>query len=188
MKNLYPFVFLFLSTIMSVSGQSDGYVYYGIGDLEAHSRKLKVKGEMERMKEYQHPLPKYQANTPDGWSSVASNNEEQTYILGSNTLQGMIILGPVRNNYVPEILQEMNVQLQSAGITLGGYNNLDRFGQYGVSGTTTGDYAGTSMKIYFVIIPSPQGGAVLVLVMTHSNVFTNEHIKAVNSLANTIKF
>jgi hypothetical protein len=85
--------------------QSDGYVYYGIGDLESHSRKLKVNREMESMKNSINPAPKYQASIPIGWISIGADDEKQLYILGHQTLPGMIFLLPSASNNAKEIIQ-----------------------------------------------------------------------------------
>ncbi len=85
--------------------QSDGYVYYGIGDLESHSRKLKVKREMESMKNSINPAPKYQASIPIGWISIGADDEKQLYILGHQTLPGMIFLLPSASKNAKEIIQ-----------------------------------------------------------------------------------
>lgn len=168
--------------------QSDSYVYYGIGDLESHSRKLKVKREMESMKNSINPAPKYQASIPIGWSSIGADDEEQLYILGHQTLPGMIFLLPSASNNAKEIIQEINSEMQSAGIIIHECRNFERFGKFGICGITTGNYSGTDIKAYFIIIPSPKGGTVISLVLSHTNMFTKEHKESANLLANSIKF
>lgn len=179
-------VVIFISNMLFA--QTDGYVYYGIGDLEAHSRKIRVKREMESIKNYNNPVPKYQASIPNGWSSIGSNEEKQLYILGHNRLPGMIFLLPSASNNAKEIIREINKEMQSAGISIYDSSNFKTFGKFGISGFTEGNYAGTEIKAYFIIVPSPHGGTVISIVISDNNNFTKEHIEGTNLLADSIKF
>jgi hypothetical protein len=123
---------------------------------------------------------------PDGW--LARHVEEQNlYLLGSNTMIGVMLVLPTAATGVDVLYSEMSQGLHEDGASLSLVGTLEKFGTDGLAGDFEGTVQGQRARAHAVGRVGPQGGAT-VLMTTTSDGHTPEHKAAARALASSMAF
>lgn len=167
---------------------SSQYVYYGIGDLEAKSRSNKVKREMENYRDYYHPLPTFDFNIPEGWTIIQRDNETKSYMLGHNSLAGILFATGHRISAINELITESNKGLSANGINLVVDGDLKYYDSDGIEVNYKGLYNGIQIRGYAISKIGPNGGGVTLLIMCNEDLFTYDHKAVIQKIARELKY
>jgi hypothetical protein len=123
---------------------------------------------------------------PEGW--LATRVEEgNVYLLGSNTMIGVMLVLPTAATGVDALHGEMLQGLHEEGTSLTLAGTLGAFGADGLAGDYQGIVQGQQARAHAVGRVGPQGGAT-VLMTTTSEGHTREHKAAAQALARSMAF
>lgn len=124
---------------------------------------------------------------PDGWQYQRT---EYGYVLGSNTIPGIIIIMGNPYSTLEEIRQSAYQGIQEEGGTmLSLAGELKPFGTNGVSGFFQGTMNWEQAKAYTIGLASNQGGkGVTIMIATTPSMFSDTHVTELNKLANSFHF
>ena len=124
---------------------------------------------------------------PDGWQY---QRNEIGYIMGHNSMAGVIIVTTLPYKTIEEIRQGAYEGVQEEGGTVLQISGEPRaFGNNGLSANYVGTMNREKVKAYSVGLISPYGGPGLsCMIITTPERFGAEHVAALESLARSVKF
>ncbi|MCF6360006.1 MAG: hypothetical protein L3J29_04510 [Cyclobacteriaceae bacterium] len=124
---------------------------------------------------------------PEGWQYQKT---EEGYLMGHNSIAGVIIITVNPYTTVAEMRQEAYDGIQEEGGTSLKLNGvLKPFGQNGLAGNFQGTINWEQVKAYSIGLISPVGGSgISCMIMTTPSVFENIHIVILETLASSFKF
>jgi len=124
---------------------------------------------------------------PEGWKA---QKLQDGYVLGSDTLKGLILIMPHGYNSLEEMGMEASEGIvdEEQGIELAPLSTIQPFGQNGLSGEFGGTVQGQPAKAYAVGLLSPKGGGVTILAFVETASYTRAYPQAVRSLAGSMRF
>lgn len=123
---------------------------------------------------------------PEGWLPTLVE-EQNYYVLGSNTMIGVMLVIPTAETAVDALRREMLQGVHEPGTALSLAGALESFGADGLVGEYQGVVQGQRARAHGVGRVGSAGGA-MVLMTTTSEGFTVEHKAAAQALARSMNF
>lgn len=114
---------------------------------------------------------------------------EGAYVLGSNTLEGVILVLPLRTGELDQLRVEMQEEIvEQNGTHLRPVGEPTRVGDNGLTGDFEGTLAHERAQAQVISLISPFGIGVSVMVVTTPEAFRQAHREAARTLAGSVEF
>ena len=124
---------------------------------------------------------------PEGWQYQKT---DYGYVLGSNTIPGLILLSSNQYKTLDEMRQAAHEGIQEEGGTmLRLTGNISNFGSNGISGYFQGTMNWEPAKAYSIALAHTKGGkGVSCVVISTPQLFSEQHVKTLETIAGSFKF
>ncbi|MEM9858138.1 MAG: hypothetical protein AAF843_12310, partial [Bacteroidota bacterium] len=122
---------------------------------------------------------------PEGWLGQES---EEAYLMGSNTVPGLIALIPHEAKTIQELEQQARLGIQEEGIYLNISGKLQKFGAEGIGAEFSGTMDGTQVKAYLIGVVNPFGNGLTVVATTDKANYTNTYKALAEEIISNLQF
>ncbi len=123
---------------------------------------------------------------PKGWTGDIQGDY---VVLGHSTIPGMMILSDNPMRTIETVVSTAQQGIQEDGFNLTADGTFKKINTKRAEGYYKGTYDyNTQVKAYAVGLIDGQGKGMSILVLTETNAFNQDHVKAANTLATSVKF
>lgn len=122
---------------------------------------------------------------PAGWTGAESG---EGYVMGSDTMSGLIFLMPHDVDDVEILKQEAEAGLNEEGVSLQKSGTFDQIGQGGIGAEFEGYIQGQAAKAYVAAVINPFGHGVSVVSATTREIYNEDYKNLAQKVAMSIKF
>jgi hypothetical protein len=123
-----------------------------------------------------------------GWSLVSRDDNSKTYMLGHVTIPGVVMTTGHQITTVQELINQLQYGINTQEMQLSISGTLNKYNSNGISANLTGYMGGYEVNGYFISITNGTSGGVTILSITYPQLFNQDHIDVVKSIANGVKF
>ena len=132
------------------------------------------------------PYAGFRFNIPNGW--VGQQVENGSYLIGHNTKAGFVLVMPHQYASVNEMYQESAQGINEEGIQLRPSSGAKKYGRKGLIVNYQGAIQGQMVKANAIGLMSPHGGGLTMLIAVRNDLYTNEYLTTLQSIANSVSF
>ncbi len=132
------------------------------------------------------PYAGFRFNIPNDW--VGQQVENGSYLIGHNTKAGFILVMPHEYTSVNEMYQESAIGIQEEGIQLTPTSGVQKYGRKGLIVNYQGAIQGQMVKANAIGLMSPHGGGLTLLIAVRNDLYTNDYLTTLQSIANSVAF
>lgn len=125
--------------------------------------------------------------TPLNW--IAKKDAQSgSYIMGSNTIPGLIIVFPHSYSSIQELVNSASEGFVDDGVRMYPSGEVETISSNTAGADFSGSFNGKQAKAYVIGVVSPNGGGLLAMCLTEASKYSLQHKKSAIELAKTVQF
>lgn len=130
----------------------------------------------------------YQFNIPKDWVGQSLEDGSGGYLIGHNTKPGFILIMPHDYTSLAQIRQLSLQGIQEEDIHLYPTSDIQTYGENGLIAAFGGEMEGQTVKAHSIALLSPFGGGLSMTIAVRSDLYQNNYLPILQSIANTATF
>lgn len=132
------------------------------------------------------PYAGFRFNIPNDWTGQEVENG--SYLIGHTKKAGFILVMPHQYASVNEMYQESAQGIHEEGIQLTPTSGVQKYGRKGLIANYNGAIQGQMVKAHAIGLLSPHGGGLTMLIAVRNDLYTNDYLTTLQSIANSVTF